>query len=255
MSEDNITQLDEITRRYYLEAMGIQCWELVDKVAETGDASSDDIDARFRQSEMQSSGWQSLDRRIQQCVKCQLHVSRKQAISGRGKQSAELMFVLLAPTAVDDESGMLCSGDANALFKKMLAAINVSIDNVYITSLLKCSVPAQHTISSSEIRHCSAYLKQQVQLVQPRLIIVLGDTATRCLLQRDLTLDALRSLVNENVVLNGDSNMVLSEAKKPYQFESIPLFVSYSPQELLRKPVDKRKAWSDLQAIQKMIVT
>ena len=266
MSEDsatqlNVTQLDDNTRRYYLEVMGIQCWELLDKVAETGDASNsdvetslrDDTDARIQQLEMQR-----LDREIEQCEKCRFPssrtpASRTQAIPGRGKLSAELMFILLAPTTVDDESGMLCSGEANTLFEKMLAAINISIDDVYIATLFRYCVPAQHTISTSEVQHCIVHLKQLVQLIQPRLVIVLGDTTARCLLQKDLTIDALRSLVNEGVSNNNDSNTVLNEARSAYQFKSLPLFISYAPQELLRQPENKRKAWTDLQAIQKII--
>lgn len=266
MSEDSATQLDELTRRYYLEVMGIQCWELLDKVAEAGDASSGEVetnlrgdtDTHFQSSEIQRLEMQRLDMEVEQCEKCRFHSSRTQAsstqaMSGRGKLSADVMFILLAPTAVDDESGMLCSGEANTLFAKMLAAINISIDDVYISSLFKYSVPAQHTISTSEVQHGIVHLKQLVQLIQPKLIIVLGDTAARCLLQKDLTIDALRSLVNEGVSIDNESSTVSNEARSAYQFESLPLFISYAPQELIRQPENKRKAWTDLQTIQKII--
>jgi len=121
----------------------------------------------------------------------------------------------------------------------MLAAINVAIDDVYITSLLKCSVPATHTVSTTELHHCNDYLKQQIKSVQPKLVIVLGETAARCMLQSTMTLDDLRATTNIN--------------EKNTEYESIPLFVSYSPQELLNAPAGKRKAWSDLQQIQKII--
>ena len=130
----------------------------------------------------------------------------------------------------------------------MLAAINVSIDDVYITSLLKCSVPGSHTVSIGEVSHCSDYLKQQVSLVQPRLLIVLGDTAARCLLRNDSPIDELRASVNAGKI-NDNSDATLAANL----FESIPLLVSYSPQELVAQPENKRKAWHDLQQIQQKI--
>jgi len=219
MSKSTVSSLDENTRRYYLDVMGIQCWQL--RNSEKLQDAEPDV----------SNGlpWLQLETAIQQCNKCPLHKTRQQTVVGRGSQSAELMFVLLSPDANDNE--------ANALFAKMLAAINVSIDDVYITSLLKCNVPANHTVSPGEIQHCDDYLKQQIQLIQPKLLVVLGETAIRCLLQKNLSLDDFR-------VMNNEAGQLI---------ESVPLFVSYSPQELLQQPDNKRKAWSDLQVIQNII--
>jgi DNA polymerase len=121
----------------------------------------------------------------------------------------------------------------------MLAAINVDIDDVYITSLLKCSVPARHTVSAKEVKQCFTHLKQQIQLMQPKLLIVLGETAIRCLLQKNMSLDDFRAM----------------NTKSPFEIDSVPVFVSYSPQELLQQPEYKRKAWTDLQQLKKMFKT
>jgi len=233
------TPLNESTRRYYLDVMGIQCWELIDSHIDSVQLESKAVPARPDDA---GTALLRLETDIQQCSKCQLNKSRKQALAGRGNASAELMFVLLSPDKQDDESAQLCSGEANVLFTKMLAAINVAIDDVYITSLLKCCVPSQHTISTTELHYCNDYLKQQIQLIKPRLLVVLGDTSARCLLQKNSPLDDLRELVNT------ENNETASN-----QFESVPLFVSYSPQELLKQPENKRKAWLDLQQIQKII--
>ncbi len=222
--------LDENSRRYYLDVMGVQCWELREAV---------EIDTVFRQLEID----------VQQCVKCPLHSKRKQALAGRGNQSADLMFVLLSPDNNDDDAGELCSAEAGELFAKMLTAIDVSIDEVYITSLLKCRVPLNHTVSPGEILRCSGYLKQQISHVQPKLLVVLGETAAHCLLQKDLPLDELRSLINAPDKTQGVSDA----AGTDHQFESVPLFVSYSPQELVKQADNKRKAWLDLQQIQKIV--
>jgi len=219
MSKSTVSSLDENTRRYYLDVMGIQCWQLRNS-EKLQDAESDVSN---------DESWPQLETSIQQCNKCPLHKTRQQTVMGRGSQSAELMFVLLSPDANDNE--------ANALFAKMLAAINVSINDVYITSLLKCNVPANHTVSPGEIKHCNDYLKKQIQLMQPKLVVVLGETAIRCLLQKNLSLDDFRVMSNEAGQL----------------IESVPLFASYSPQELLQQSDNKRKAWSDLQMIQNII--
>jgi DNA polymerase len=243
MTENTVTpldaSLDESRRRYYLDVMGIQCWELLQSNVDNGRVESTDFDPA--RAENPGTVLQQLESEVQHCTRCQLHKSRKQALAGRGSSSAELMFVLLSPDRADDEFAQLCSGEANTLFTKMLAAINVSIDDVYISSLLKCTVPAKHTISTTELHYCSEFLKQQLQLIRPRLLVVLGEIASRCMLQRDLALDDIRALVN--TASDGNSN----------QFESVPLFVSYSPQELLQQPENKRKAWLDLQRIQQII--
>ena len=233
MAKD-VTPIDENTRRYYLDVMGVQCWQLIDSVDEVNDGLN-----ITEQNADNVINLQKLESTVQQCNKCSLHKTRKQAITGRGNPSAELMLVLLAPDAIDDKAAEICSGDANALLEKMLAAIDVCIADVYITSLLKCCVTATHTVSTTELHHCNHYLKQQIHLVQPKLLLVLGETAVRCLLQKNLSLDELRAASNTSALAE--------------QFESVPLYVSYSPQELLQQPDNKRSAWSDLQNVQKIL--
>ncbi len=234
MTENVVIPIDENIRRYYLDVMGIQCWELIDPAEQENDELN-----TAEAVEADGLSMPSLENVIQQCNKCQLYKGRRQAISGRGEQSAELMLVLLSPDANDDEAALICSGAANDLLAKMLAAIDVSVDEVYITSLLKCNVPVTHTVSTTELHHCNQYLKQQIQLVQPKLLVILGETAARCMLQKNLSLDDLRDATNASVPSG--------------QFESVAMFVSYSPQELMRQPNNKRKAWQDLQQIQKII--
>lgn len=237
--------LDENTRRYYLDVMGVQCWQLLDiddqQVAEPIDESREvDKDVVSAQPVGNDISWPQLDTAIQQCGKCPLHETREQSVTGRGRQSAELMFVLLSPEINGEAAGVLLTAEADDLFSKMLSAIKLSMDDVYITTLLKCAVPAQHTVTPYELKQCNDYLKQQVRLVQPKQLIVLGETATRCLLQKNSTLDDFREQVN-------------AAAQPGNTFESVPLFVSYSPQELLLQPENKRKAWLDLQQLQKKI--
>ena len=236
MSKGEAQSLDENTRRYYLDVMGIQCWESNDsqhRRENRGDVSI----IEGNDTDVAALNYSNIEEAIQQCTACQLHKTRKQALAGRGNQLAELMFVVLAPDISDDKSGVICSGESDVLFSKMLAAIDINIDDVYLSSLLKCSVPINHTVSPKEIQSCNEHLKQQVQLIQPKFLVALGETAVRCLLQKDLSIDDYRAM-NEDM---------------QYTVESVPLFVSYSPGELLQRPENKRKAWSDLQQLQKIL--
>jgi len=253
---------DEDTRRYYLEAMGIQCWQSLQPVqAVAQEADTDEVPAEIaidsgehqapeRATEQsidhtagESSDWPSLVASIQHCSSCQLHATRKQALVGRGKPTAELMFILLAPESVDEEAGLICSGEADTLFTKMLAAIDIDINDVYITSLIKCLPPQNHTISPREIMCCNEHLKQQVDLVKPAHIIVLGEAAIQCLLQKPQPIDRFRT----------DINSASADTSSMNPLGSISLFVSYSPHELLQKAELKRSAWADLQQLQKLI--
>ena len=240
MTKGITPSLDENTRRYYLDVMGIQCWESIDSQLKSenhgGVSTVDDSDR-----DVAVISYSQIEETIQRCTRCRLYKTRKQALAGRGNQSAELMFVLLTPNSSDDKSGVICGGDAGVLFGKMLAAIDIKIDDVYLSSLLKCSVPLNHTVSPKEIQSCNDYLKQQIQLIRPKLLVVLGETAVRCLLQKDLSIDDYRAMNNDMPYMHYS------------QVESVPLFVSYSPEELLQQPENKRKAWSDLQQLQKII--
>lgn len=255
MAKDAVSSLDENARRYYLEMMGIQCWQSLDsqkqQAVEQKLQQRSDRDVASSLNKQEIINWPQLESSIQQCKKCALHKTRKQTITGRGNQSADLMFILMSPDSADDEAGVLCSSEAKELLDKMLAAINVSINDVYITSLLKCTVPAQHTISPAEIQQCNNYLKQQIQLVQPELFVVLGAAAIQCVLQKDLPLDDFRTKINAEIKTGVSTGNALTTNQ--YQFESVPLFVSYSPRELLQNPENKRKAWFDLQQLQKII--
>jgi uracil-DNA glycosylase family 4 len=232
--ENTVLPIDENTRRYYLDVMGIQCWESKNSTEELVDGAG-----LAEASDGDVVSFDALDDAVQQCEQCSLHGNRKQAITGRGSLSAELMFILLGPDESDDKAAMICSGEADILLTKMLAAINVSVNDVYVTSLLKCAVPATHTVSTTELHHCKHHLKQQIRLIKPKLLVVLGEITARCMLQESLSLDDLRSVANVDV------------GQK--QFEGVPLVISYSPQELMQQPDSKRKAWSDLQQIQKII--
>ncbi len=237
MENETLSTLDKNMRHYYLNVMGIQCWQLLD--APYGVESQNDVSINTDSDrDVAFTSYSQLEKTIQQCVKCSLHETRKQATknqikAGRGNPSADLMFVTLLPNAN--------SGEANTLFGKMLAAISINIDDVYTSSLLKCSAPENYSVSEKEVQACGYYLTQQIKFIQPKILVVLGEKAARCLLQQNLSMDEFRAM-NDT-----ESNKVKNKVA------SIPLFISYSPEELLQQPESKRKAWSDLQQLQKIL--
>lgn len=211
--------LDENGRRYYLDVMGVQCWQLLEPESaslQTPAAIEKDVA-------------DDVDKKVQYDV------------LSRGSESADLMFVILSPSSSDAAEGELCSGEEGALLTKMLAAINISIEDVYLTSLLQYRASADSAISENEMALSNAHLKQQVQKVKPKVLIVLGEAAAHFLLKQKTPLDTLR----EQISLTGNNT---NQSAPTY--ESIPLFISYSPTELLQKAENKRKAWSDLQQLQ-----
>ena len=244
MSSD--TLLDENTRRYYLDAMGIQCWQSLEATSPvTTSLAVKDAAAVTTENnkDVVALNWPQLEQDIQQCSFCALHQERQQALPGRGNQSARLMITLLTPSAGDDAENIICSGEANALLGKMLAAIKIDISGVYITSLLKCYAPEQHTVSATEIQSCHNHLDQQIQLIQPKVLMVLGEAAASWLLQKNLSIDDYRAM-------NASHD---TPQQTLYQTSNIPLFFSYSPAELIQQVENKRKAWVDLQQLQKIL--
>jgi DNA polymerase len=142
------------------------------------------------------------------------------------------MFVGEAPGADEDAQGEPFVGRAGQLLNKILAAIDMKREDVYICNILKCRPPNNRTPLPEEVDLCIPYLKKQIALIKPRLIVCLGLTAAQNLLQINDSLTRLRG--------------------RTLQFENTPLRVTYHPAALLRNPNWKAPAWEDFQAIQKL---
>ncbi len=245
-----MTTSAENMRRYYLDVMGVQCWQLCSKsntvVLTEGAVAAGIIDSDNNLQQPEAATLQS-DKDL-------LSITSKQLVIGRGNQSAELMFVFPALANSDDQVAAYIGGEeANTLFTKMLAAIHVTLDDIYITSLLTCKEPLSDAISSEEIKQCLVQLKQQIRLVQPKHLIVLGETTIRYLLQTNQSI--LRSVNGTSMCHYSLDDFRTMNATPQFEIESLPVFASYSPQELLQQPAHKRKAWTDLQQLQKMLAS
>jgi DNA polymerase len=162
------------------------------------------------------------------CVKCPLGHTRTKFVFGVGNPGATLMLVGEAPGADEDAQGEPFVGRAGQLLNKILEAIGFRRDDVYICNILKCRPPSNRKPQAEEVEHCLPYLRKQIQLVRPVLILCLGLTAAENLLGTTESLGRLRG--------------------RTLSYEGTAVMVTYHPAALLRNPNWKRPTWEDVQA-------
>lgn len=211
----------ELERRAYLRAMGIDVWVPRDQADEEPVQPEPEA-----QAESESLGWEELRAAVAGCTRCALHESRTQTVFGVGNPTADWMIIGEAPGAEEDRRGEPFVGRAGKLLDEMLLAIGQQRQSVFIANILKCRPPNNRDPSVDESASCRPYLQQQIELVQPKIILAVGRIAAQQLLQSDAPVGRLRGTVHE---LGG-----------------VPLVVTYHPAYLLRSPSQKRKSWDDL---------
>ncbi len=172
--------------------------------------------------------WPQLKEIVRDCTACKLRAGCTQTVFGVGDEEAEWLFVGEGPGADEDAQGEPFVGQAGKLLDNMLLAIGLKRGrNVYIANIVKCRPPGNRTPEADEIAACLPYLRRQIELIKPKLIVALGKTAATALLGREASLGSLRGRLHD--------------------FNGIPLLVTYHPAYLLRSPMEKAKAWEDLQ--------
>ena len=180
--------------------------------------------------------WIEIKQAVPACTACALHKTRTQTVLGVGDENADWLLVGEAPGAEEDRLGEPFVGQAGKLLDNMLAAIGLKRgDNVYIANVLKCRPPGNRNPEPGEVAKCTPFLKQQIALIRPKLIVAMGRFAAQTLLATDATISSLRGRV--------------------YKYEGVPLIVTYHPAYLLRNLPDKVKAWADLVFAKKTMQT
>ncbi len=168
------------------------------------------------------------------CTRCVLHQQgRKQIVFGVGNPRAELMFVGEGPGADEDEQGEPFVGRAGQLLNKMIAAMGLRREDVYIANVVKCRPPGNRTPEREECDTCSPFLMRQVDAIRPKAIVALGAVAAKTLLGINDSMASLRGRL--------------------YDFRGIKLAVTYHPAYLLRDPRQKGEAWKDLQMVMRYL--
>ncbi|MEO6421338.1 MAG: uracil-DNA glycosylase [Candidatus Nitrotoga sp.] len=179
--------------------------------------------------------WPELKAMVKNCTACKLRVSCTQTVFGVGDVRADWLFVGGWPDADEDVQGEPLVGQSGKLFDNMLAAIKLKRgNNVYVANIVKCHPPGNRMPEVEEIAQCMPYLERQIQLIQPKLIVALGEAAA-ILLGYDGALPDLRGKMHD---YRGSSAHGLAKG--------IPLIITYHPADLLQTPLKKTKAWDDL---------
>ena len=163
------------------------------------------------------------------CTLCSLSEQRKNIVFGAGNPQARLVLVGEAPGRDEDEKGYPFVGEAGKLLEKILLAMNLSREEVYICNVLKCRPPGNRDPQPGEIAACEPFLKQQLALIQPELIVTLGRFAAQELLKTTTPIGKLRGQWHE--------------------YEGIPLMPTFHPAYLLRNPSGKRPVWEDMKQV------
>jgi len=180
-----------------------------------------------------ATDFDALREQVQQCTACGLCQGRRHAVFGMGARPARWMVVGEAPGEQEDRQGLPFVGRSGQLLDAMLSAVGMSREkDVFIANVIKCRPPGNRNPKPEEIAACSPYLKRQIELIRPERILVLGRFAAQTLLGTDATIGSLRG--RQHVWAMDDGHR-------------IPVVVSYHPAYLLRSPVEKARAWQDLQ--------
>lgn len=202
--------MDKSLQNYYLSQLGIELWN--------------------RRVDTQLF---SLERRVAACMSCELYHHRTAPVCSSGNPDAQVMMIGLAPYVTENNKVHPFTNKGGYLFDQMLSSIGFAKQNIYMTTLLKCCPRDDNSSHDSEMMACSDYLKQQIKLVNPQLIIVMGETLGRFLL--------------------GIHPPTVLKREHWHEYEGKAVLMTYHPEHLLCNPADKKKAYRDLLAIKQFI--
>ncbi|MCC6319479.1 MAG: uracil-DNA glycosylase [Gemmatimonadaceae bacterium] len=186
--------------------------------------------------EASRSPWQSLDdiaQAVAGCTRCALYQTAKNPVPGVGNPNADFVCVGEAPGANEDEQGLPFVGPAGQLLTKILGAIQLTRDDVFICNVLKHRPPGNRNPSPDEVTACSPYLVRQIELLRPKVLLALGTFAAQTLLQTKEPIGKLRGRI--------------------HRYYGVPCVVTYHPAALLRNPSWKRPTWEDVQLARRLL--
>lgn len=174
----------------------------------------------------------ALNQMICSCQKCPLGRTRLKFVFGVGNANADIVVIGEAPGADEDAKGEPFVGAAGQLLNKILSAVHLSREEVYICNILKCRPPGNRTPERAEVEQCEPYLIKQLELIGPRYILALGLTAANTLLKRKKKMGELRGQLHD--------------------YHGVGVIVTYHPAALLRNPQWKRSTWEDVQLLRRL---
>lgn len=165
------------------------------------------------------------------CERCELHQGRGTVVFGTGSEEADLMFVGEAPGAEEDRQGVPFVGRAGQLLTRIIEAMELKREDVYIANVIKCRPPGNRNPQPIEIESCEPFLLKQIELIKPKVICALGTFAAQTLLDTKQSISSLRGRFHD--------------------YHGCKLMATYHPAYLLRNPDGKRDVWEDMQKVMK----
>jgi DNA polymerase len=171
-----------------------------------------------------------------QCSRCKLHkLGRRQVVFGVGNPNADLMFIGEAPGADEDQQGVPFVGRAGQLLTKIIEAIDLKREDVYIANVIKCRPPQNRNPEQDEVDTCEPFLFQQIDIIKPKVIVALGTFAARAMLRTLDPISRLRGAI--------------------YTCRGAKLIATFHPAYLLRNPASKRDVWEDMKVVRRLLQT
>lgn len=178
--------------------------------------------------------WSLFQQQVEACTMCPLHQGIHHKVPGQGDILSPLMFIGEGPGQVEDEEGLAFVGPAGQLLTRMLLAISLPRDRVYICNIVKCRPPHNRVPTDEEAAACKLHLRMQTALIRPKVIILLGATAAKHTLGPDIRITRDRG--------------------KWFERKGIWMMPTYHPSALLRDPSKKKDAWADMQALRDKLI-
>jgi len=187
---------------------------------------------------------QNLREKIGDCTRCRLHQGRTKLVFGVGNPHAKLMFIGEAPGRDEDLKGEPFVGRAGQLLTKIIEAMGFQRSEIYIANIVKCRPPENRNPAPDEIATCSPFLLEQIETIQPRVIVCLGNFAAQTILATEQKITSLRGKLHL-----WPSATVREKLGAKIPLESIQLMPTYHPAFLLRNPNMKKPVWEDMKIV------
>lgn len=165
------------------------------------------------------------------CQKCSLFYTRNYVVFGRGDAHASLLFIGGYPSEIDDMSNMLFNGKEGDLFNKMIEAMQIDLSEVFITTAVKCHPPGQKQPNSEQIEACVPYLRSQIEIINPSIIVTLGEIPYMALMK--------------------SKPKLFSQREHWESYQGIPLLSTFDIDQMLKNPEIKKDVWADLKGVLK----
>ncbi len=235
VAEANTHQNSENKEHHTAMALNADSAELP-KESGTNRNAGNEADTFTQEEDMaQDTSWKgsrslkTLRERICECQNCELGATRNKFVFGVGNPNADIVVIGEAPGAEEDAQGEPFVGRAGQLLTKILEAVQLSREEVFICNILKCRPPGNRVPSSDEVDQCEPYLYKQLQIIKPKFILALGLTAVNTLLKSKFKMADVRG--------------------KFFNYQDVRMMVTYHPAALLRNPEWKKGTWEDVQRL------